>query len=213
MRVASIESSLPAELPVSLPLTLEQRPSKSSTIMKLLLILPAGVALLYPFVLIASHAVADPAGRVALGSPGALIPVLIGLAFWAVLFGWPLQRLATTIARRRTVTISEAGVAVTEETLLGKHDWHEPLSAFDGLAHHVRASLSGVRHELILNHPERDRSVLVALAPRFSQTEIDRVKALLSQAEIPSHALYRFRLPSRVSNAAGATPALAAVGT
>lgn len=194
MRVASIESCLPAELPRALPLVLDQRPSKSSTLLKLLMVFPAGVAMLYPFLLIGAHAAMDPASRDQLSSPGVLAPVLLALAFWLVLFAWPLIRLTQTMARRRRVSISGTEVVVTEETLFGRKTWREPLSAFEGLAHHVRSSLSGVRHELILKHPDRDRFILVAMAPRFSQPEIDQVKTLLGQVEIPSQTLYR--LPS-----------------
>jgi hypothetical protein len=56
----------------------------------------------------------------------------------------------------------------------------------------VRASLSGTRHELILVHPEREKSVLLSLAAKMAQTEVDRVATLVCHKEIPASALYRF---------------------
>ena len=57
----------------------------------------------------------------------------------------------------------------------------------------MRASLSGTRHELILVHPERDKCVLLSVAPRTTQAEVDRVATLLGHKEIPPSELYRFK--------------------
>ena len=67
-----------------------------------------------------------------------------------------------------------------------------PLASFAGVAHHVRASLSGTRHELILVHPDREKSVLLSLAAKVAQAEVDRVAALLGHKEISPGVLYRF---------------------
>ncbi len=62
-----------------------------------------------------------------------------------------------------------------------------------GVVHHVRASLSGTRHELILVHPQREKSVLLSLADKMPQSEVDRVAALLGQKVVPPSELYRFK--------------------
>jgi hypothetical protein len=95
----------------------------------------------------------------------------------------------------RTVDIDERTVTVTEGSRFRTWTWSAPLSSYTGLAHHLRASLSGTRHELILVHPERDKCVLLSLADTMAQCEVDRVAALLGQKEIPSSELYRFKLP------------------
>jgi hypothetical protein len=53
--------------------------------------------------------------------------------------------------------------------------------------------LSGTRHELILVHPEREKSVLLSVAPRTSEGEVDRVATLLGHKVIPPSELYRFK--------------------
>jgi hypothetical protein len=57
----------------------------------------------------------------------------------------------------------------------------------------VRASLSGARHELILVHPVWEKSILLSVAPRTSQNEVERVADLLGHKEIPPAELYRFK--------------------
>jgi hypothetical protein len=68
-------------------------------------------------------------------------------------------------------------------------------AGFDAVlgAHRSHAALPGARHALILAHPERDKSVLLSVAPRTSQSETDRVATLLGHKEIPPSDLYRFK--------------------
>jgi hypothetical protein len=106
-----------------------------------------------------------------------------------------MRRLVARIAIRRTVDIDAERVRVEEGSPFGAWTWEAPLSAYAGIAHHVRASLSGTRHELILVHPEREKSVLLSVAPRASQAEVNRVVALLGTEEIPPSELYRFTAP------------------
>ena len=94
----------------------------------------------------------------------------------------------------RTVEIDERTVTVTEGGQFRTWTWSAPLGAFTGLAHHLRASLSGTRHELILVHPEREKSVLLCLADTLAQQEVERVATLLGHKEIPSSVLYRFKV-------------------
>ena len=58
------------------------------------------------------------------------------------------------------------------------------MADFVGLAPFLRASLSGVRHELIMVHPDRERSVLVAMAPRLMQSDVDHAAAVLGLKEV-----------------------------
>ena len=97
---------------------------------------------------------------------------------------------------------------VEEGSPFGSWTWSEPLSAYAGVAHHVRASLSGTRHELILVHPEREKSVLLSVAPRTTQAEVNRVINLLGSFEIPPSALYRFKAPWMRSRSRASAPSL-----
>lgn len=192
MHAASVETIVPADLPGSFPIRLDQRSSRTACVLLLVLLIPTAALMLYPFALLAAHLTLHGTVRdTLLANPAAIVPLLIGLTFWAVLFAWPLKRIGGSVARRRTVDIDERGVTVVEHTLIGSRRWHEPLRSYRGVAHHVRTSLSGVRHELILAHPERDRTVLVAIAPRFTQPEIDQICSLFDHAEIPSRSLYK----------------------
>ena len=195
MHAACVSTISPPDLPTHIPLSIEQRSSRSSSLIKLCLVAPAALVLLSPFILLAGHMTGNALVRAHLAEhPGALLQLLLGLAFWTVLFAWPLKRMVESLGRARTVEIGPGTVHVTELSLFGETAWQEPLAAYAGVAHHIRASLSGVRHELLLVHPDPDRTVLVALAPRLSQVEIDTLCRLLGRAEIPSRELYKVRL-------------------
>lgn len=159
--------------------------------------LPSAIALLFPFLLVAERLASDELFRAAVNArPGAALQLIIGLAFWTLLFAWPLKRLAQSFASMRIVQISHDRVSATDSGLFRQTQWEAPVSDFTGIAHNVRTSLSGVRHELVLVHPRRDRSVLLGLAPRFSQTEIDHVCALFDCPEISPKELYKLRFPA-----------------
>lgn len=192
MRAANIETIHPNELPATLPIHLEQRASRTAALLLLTVVLPAAAALLYPFLLLSGHLLADSDLRTALAAdPAALLPLLVGMAFWGVLFGWPLKRIGESVARGRSVRISQEIVQVTDHPLFGIRFWYEPLPAYRGITHHVRTTLSGVRHELILVHDQPERSILVAVAPRFSAQDVEQICTLLGRAEIPSRELYK----------------------
>lgn len=191
MHFSAIDSIVPASLPSELPLRLEQHPSRVSTVLKLTVLLPATLALLTPFLLVASAVAADPAVRAVLAArPASIVQLAFGLAFWGVLFAWPLKRLAETLAQRRTIEIVGGRVRISDQGLLGARTTETALADYTGVIHHVRSSLSGLRHELILAHEDRDRSVLLAIADRFSQAEIDRASRLLGLCEMHPRVIY-----------------------
>lgn len=205
MRIAAVATSLPTELPTNLPLRIEQQTSRSSAIVKLCILAPAAIALLYPFVLIGQYLLFNPQVQAHLaGRPQAILPLLAGLAFWTVLFAWPLQRIAQSLASARTVDIDSQRATVTDRSMFSGQSWSLPLNAYAGLAHHVRASISGVRHELILTHEDPARNILIAMAPRFSPAEIEHLAHLLDCAEISSRDLYRLRLMPSLRRIGGA---------
>ena len=121
--------------------------------------------------------------------PLAAVQIAAGLAFWLVLLGFPIYRLLDTLTRRRSIEISDGRVTVIDRAFRTDTSWSAPLGEFLGVAPFLRASLSGVRHELILVHPDRERSVTVALAPRLMQSEVAHIAALLGLAELPPQAL------------------------
>lgn len=203
MRVAAVETSSPSGPFTTLPLLLEQRSSRASAILTLTVLLPVALALLFPFALLAKHLVQDAAVRnVVAEHPATALQLLIGLAFWGVLFAWPMKRLTDLLQWGRSIEISHDGITVAELGFLGVRTWVAPIESYAGITHNIRASLSGVRHELILAHPDPDRSVLLAVAPRFSQPEIDAATRLFSLAEISSLDLSRTTTGYRQTNTA-----------
>lgn len=197
MRLASVETVLPAGLPTQLPIRSLQTSSQSSSFLKLAIMLPSAIALLIPFLLVAERLANSEMFRATLNAkPGVAAQLAIGLIFWTLLFAWPLKRLAESFARMRSVRIDADRVVVTDSGLLRQCEWDAPLHNFTGIAHHIRTSLSGVRHELVLVHPRRERSVLLAIAPRLAQPDVDHMCALLLCPEVPSKELYNFRLPA-----------------
>jgi hypothetical protein len=55
----------------------------------------------------------------------------------------------------------------------------------------VRATLSGLRHELILVHPVRGRSLLLHAGDQMTRGLLERATTLLRLPEVPARELYR----------------------
>ena len=77
-------------------------------------------------------------------------------------------------------------VSVSDCAVLGSRSWQAPLEEFSGIAHWVRSSLSGVRHELHLVHPDPRKSLLIHRADHISQATIDAAGALLGLPPVPA---------------------------
>jgi hypothetical protein len=195
MRVAifdRVEPPVPAELPFRLVATCSHR----AAALMLVLVVPFVVAMGSATVLLILHALFAPEARAIVAQhPALALEILAAAAFWTYLLGWPLKRLFDRLSVSRAIEIDAATVTVVESGYFRASSWTVPLASFSGIAHHVRASLSGTRHELILVHPDRDKSVLLSLAPKVAQPEVDRVAALLGHKEISAGVLYRLNTP------------------
>jgi hypothetical protein len=162
----------------------------------LVLAVPFVIAIGVATVMLILQALLAPAARAVVAQHPALgLEILAAVAFWTYLLGRPLKRLFDRLSVTRMIEIDAASVTITERGYLRAHCWAVPLASFAGVAHHVRASLSGTRHELILVHPNRHNSVLLSLAANVPQEEVDRVAALLGHKEISPGVLYRFTAP------------------
>ncbi len=204
MGMLNFETIDPPQPLSALPARLEQSSPRAKTALSLILIALAGLAIVTPFVAVTLHLIEAPAARsLMIEQPGSVLQLGFGLAVWTALLGWPAKRLAQRLSARRIVTLSNYAVTVDERGLFGGRTWSAPFTSYTGVAHHVRASLSGVRHELILLHDDPTRSVLLAIAPRFSQAELDRVCHLLGAQEISARLLYE----RPVASATAAFPA------
>lgn len=191
MRVAiydRVEPPIPNELPLRLVQTCSQRAAAILLIVAVPIVMAVAIASL----MLLFKAMYAPAARAVLAQHPALgLEILAAIAFWLYLLALPLKRLFYRMTLARTVLMDERTVTVTEGARLRKWTWSAPLASYTGLAHHLRASLSGTRHELILVHPEKYKSVLICVAPSLSQPEVDRVAKMLGHAEISPGALYR----------------------
>jgi len=193
MRVAIYDRVEPP-VPLELPFRLVETCSRRAAAVMLVIAIPAVLAVGVASLMLIIQAVLAPAARALLAQHPALgLEILAAIVFWAYLLGLPLWRLVHRLAATRAVEIDGSTVTVTEDGPFRSSTWSVPLGSFAGLAHHVRASLSGTRHELILVHPAREKSVLLTLADKMPQCEIDRVAALLGHKEIPASELYRFK--------------------
>jgi hypothetical protein len=172
-----------------LPIRLEQSNSRG----RMVLLIPVLAAVALPLLLLARHAFAERATLALLSErPSTAIPIVLGLAIWLAIFIVPLHLLVARTARKRRVDISADTVQVAERRLLRRQSWSAPLSTYRGVTHFVRSTLSGVRHELILVHPDPDRHVLLTADARISQARLEHMTALLRLPEVSARALYRF---------------------
>ena len=193
MRIAH-DSITPSAPLTALPLVIEQRSARLPAALQLLPLAILLILMAVPFSLILGLLAEEPSARALIAErPLASAQMAVGMLMWMALLAWPAYRLLTKLTGTRTVTIDGSQITVVERGLFGTQTWTLPLTSFDGLAHHVRASLSGTRHELILAHPDRSRSVLLAIADRFSKIEVERACALLGVCEIPARELYEPR--------------------
>jgi hypothetical protein len=194
----------------ALPIRLAQHSSSASALIMLALLVPALLlTALVPLGLLAASA--TPALDIAADHPGDAAQALIGLAISLALFGVPAGRAVRRLGCGRSILIDAAMVTVTDTGPFAARVWQAPLSEFRGLTHLVRATLSGSRHELILVHPDRRRSLLLCAADRISQSTVDAASALMRLPEIPAGELYRVGLRREPPTAKAPTHTIAPV--
>jgi len=193
MRVAIYDRVEPST-PASLPLRLTQACSQRSASVFLALALPATIAVTAAILFVAFEAVAAPAAHSLLRQrPAIAIELLVAVSFLFYVLVLPTRRQIYRLAARREIYIAQGIVTVAEFGHFRSWTWSEPLASYRGVAHHVRASLSGTRHEIILVHAQRQKSVLLCVAPKTSQADVENIATLLGHREIPSSELYRFK--------------------
>ncbi len=180
------------------PIQTSQTSKRWSEIIRLALLAGlAGVVVLPQIALAAFTLSNDETRALILERPLMTAELAVAMAFWIGLFVWPLRRLHARVNGRRNVEISRLSVAVRDEKLLGTETWTAPLASYTGVAHHVRASLSGSRDELILVHPDRARSVLLMVSEHISDADIQRFTRLLGLPQIAARHTHSNPHPSQ----------------
>lgn len=173
-----------------LPFKLEQRSSRTSALLRLLLILPALVGVLVPLGIVAANA-ADVA-QVAQARPLAAVQLSLAAILWMALFGLPAFGLVRRFGSLRTVHVDEAFVAISETGPCLRRGSTRPLSDFVGICHVIRTSLSGTRHELLLVDARRRDHVVFHAADTIAAETIMSASANLGLPEIHARELMRW---------------------
>lgn len=173
-----------------------------------LLLLPVLIAVLAPSAMIAAEALAKPTtlDRLA-ASPVNTAGALIGVAIWLAMFGIPALHALRRIGWSRHVELDRDMVNVCDRNLLGTRAHNLPLRAFEGISHHVRTNLSRTRHELVLVHPDRSKSLLVLMADTISQEETEAFARRFGVPLLPAGVLFR-RKPAQSRPLTNLIPAL-----
>ncbi|MDX2156926.1 MAG: hypothetical protein SFW09_10495 [Hyphomicrobiaceae bacterium] len=175
----------------SLPLRLDQRSSRGSALSRLLLFLPAALALSVPLTIVAARAIAEPQTLALLAErPVASLQIALGVLLWLSLFVLPARLALVRLWASRQVEIAEGAVHVVDRVGLEPRAWSAPIASYLGLAHHIRASLSGVTHEIVLVHPDARRDVTLMVADKVTQRTLDEAKALLGLPEVSPRTMY-----------------------
>lgn len=188
MRATDFETILPDAPLASLPVRLEQTPSRAAPFLLAALAAPAAAVSLAPFALLAEHLTRDPS--LIADRPVTSAGLIAALVVWIGVFLWPIAVRSGRASSSRLIVVTDTHIVVTDRGWLGERTWREPISAYSGISHRVRSSLSGTRHELILLHADPSRSVMLRAAPRIAQGEIDHVAALLGCREIAPRVIY-----------------------
>jgi hypothetical protein len=173
----------------ALPIRMEQTNSRSSTVFRLVLLSPALVLLAVPM-LVGAHVAGGPSTRaIAAEQPFAVAQVLLGFVLWAGLLAIPVTQALARLGATRRIAIDRQSVTVEETRFGSRQVWRVPLSEYRGIAHHVRTSVSGARHELVLVHADPRRHVLLVTGDRIAQSTLDKAKVLLGLPELPARAI------------------------
>jgi len=210
MRFAAVDRIAPAEPFQRLPVELMQFPARRAAILVVLGVIPVIAAVIAPFGLVAALAAEKPAALSVMAErPLAAVQLVLGFLVGTVLVVVPVRQAVARLGRRRHIRIENDLITVTARGPFGGSNWCAPLSSFKGVAHHVRATLSGTRHELILVHPERRNSILIEIADRIAQSRLDQVAAVLGLPEIAASELYRSERPTHRPEQVRLAPAAA----
>ncbi|MET0409417.1 MAG: hypothetical protein ABW006_13725 [Hyphomicrobium sp.] len=185
---------------------IRQSNAKLAKVPGLVLMTVLAALIVLPQLGFAVYALSSPEVRNALIlHPVVAVELALALVFWAGLIVWPLRKLVMALISDRLVDIRDGDVKVVDRTPFSTSLWQTPLASFEGVALHSRSSLSGVRQEAILIHPNRSRSIILMAAERIDSFEFDRLCRALNMPVVPAEWLYDLKgRPSSRQNAVAA---------
>lgn len=161
-------------------LVLRQHSPLVSSLLRLSVLASIAVAVLLPQLAMLAAALSNPEARATAAlHPFSSLALALALALSLLACLWPLARGIERFNARRAVLIGRRTVRAGDVQFGRLSRWQEPISAYVGLAHRVRTSLSGARHELFLVHPSPARSVLLETREHISDSDIAQLSHLL----------------------------------
>lgn len=185
---------------------LRQTNSKLTRVPGLVLMIILAALIIGPQVGFAAYAIASPEVRSAMiAHPMVAIELALALVFWVGLIVWPLRNIILALLSHREVDIRDGEVKVIDRTAFSKTFWRMPLATYEGVAVHVRSSLSGVRQEAVLVHPNKNRSIVLMTAEHIGAREVEELCDLLSLPSAPAER--RFGVGAQVSGRENAVAA------
>ncbi len=170
----------------------------------------AMLGLLLPVGLIAVDAISNPnVINSLLEHPGSAALLTAGVVVGLALLTVPLRSGLARLSSSGRVEMADGMVTVERRGLFTPERWSVPLAEFCGVTHHIRATLSGARHEIILVHPEPSKDVLLHVAHGHPQEGADHYARLLGLPELQPRELYnrRRRAPAPLPAAPISAPA------
>lgn len=175
----------------ALPLRSAPHTPARSSLLGLFALTALAAVVLVPQIALAGYALLTPDIRQSiLDQPVAAAQLAIALTFWIALFSWPLKRLLNRITRRRDVEIAQDCVVVRDQHIFGHKEWSAPLRSYRGVAHHIRSSLAGTSHELVLVHSDPAKTVVLMTAPQITDADTSRLTALLGLPQVAPSEIY-----------------------
>jgi hypothetical protein len=189
-----------------LPFTIRQSNSKLAKLPGLFLMTTLAALIVLPQLAFAIYALTSADVRTALAEhPTIAVELALALMFWAGLILWPLRNILIALISDRFVDIRNGEVKVIDQTPFSTTLWQMPLASFEGVALHTRSSLSGVRQEAVLIHPNKNRSIILIAAEHIGGTEFDKLCQTLALPAVPAGRLYDLGdKPPRPQNAVAA---------
>lgn len=191
MRIAAIDRIEVSVTTQGIPVEFQQHPAKLKAAALIALSTAAIATMLAPPTLIAIDLVNSPHALAALiERPMSTVLLAVGVMVCLALLYFPLRAGLSRLGSGSNVRLEHGMVTVDDFGLTGSRRWSLPFNQFCGVSHHIRATLSGPRHEIILVHPDRSKDVLLQLGNRAPEPGADHFARLLGLPEVHAKELY-----------------------
>lgn len=178
------------------PIILRQNNRTFARLPGLLLMTTMAGLIVAPQIALAAYAFGSPEVRASLiAHPWATVELAVALCFWMGLVCWPVRSMLSALICHRFVEIRGVEVQVIDKTQFSTSLRRTPLTTYEGIALDERSSLSGIRHEATLVHPDRRRSVILMVAEHIGEAEVQELCRVLGLTRIPAGSQHEFGDP------------------